>query len=63
MEQLKKWAEERFATKEDIKRIEDKMATKEQIEALAVSMEDSGRIWFSICLSSGAIDARRRGCA
>jgi hypothetical protein len=26
---LKKWAEERFATKEDIKRIEDKMATKE----------------------------------
>jgi len=42
VEQLKKWAEERFATKEDIKRIEDKMATKEQIEALAVSMEDSG---------------------
>jgi len=41
--QLKKWAEERFATKEDIKRIEDKMATKEQIEALAISVEDSGR--------------------
>jgi len=43
VEQLKKWAEERFATKEDIKRIEDKMATKEQIEALAISVEDSGR--------------------
>ncbi len=36
-------AEERFATKEDIKRIEDKMATKEQIEALAISVEDGGR--------------------
>ena len=56
MEQLKRWAEERFATredirriesimatKEDIKRLEDKMATKEQIEALAISVEDSGR--------------------
>jgi predicted RNase H-like nuclease (RuvC/YqgF family) len=39
-----------FATKEDIeklradmKRIEDKMATKEQFEAIAVSVEDSGR--------------------
>jgi hypothetical protein len=39
-----------FATKEDIeklradiKRIEDKMATKEQIEAIAISVEDSGR--------------------
>jgi len=60
VEQLKRWAEERFvtrehfdavikrledrmATKEDLKRIEDKMATKEQIEALAISVEDSGR--------------------
>jgi hypothetical protein len=43
VEQLKKWAEERFATKEDIKRIEDKMATKEQFEAIAISVEDSGR--------------------
>jgi hypothetical protein len=39
-----------FATKEDIeklradiKRIEDKMATKEQFEALAISVEESGR--------------------
>jgi hypothetical protein len=32
-----------MATKEDIKRIEDKMATKEQFEAIAVSVEDSGR--------------------
>jgi len=32
-----------MATKEDIKRLEDKMATKEQIEALAISVEDSGR--------------------
>jgi len=39
-----------FATKEDIeklrsdmKRIEDKMATKEQFEAIAISVEDSGR--------------------
>ena len=36
-------AEERFATKEDIKRIEDKMATKEQFEAIAISVEYSGR--------------------
>ena len=36
-------AEERFATKEDIKRIEDKIATKEQFEAIAISVEDSGR--------------------
>jgi hypothetical protein len=76
LEELKKWAEEKFATKEDlkqyatkqdletaveqlraeikriegvmatkgdIKRIEDKMATKEQFEAIAVSVEDSGR--------------------
>jgi hypothetical protein len=59
LEQLKKWAEEKFATKEDLKhfatkedieklradmkRIEDKMATKEQFEAIAVSVEDSGR--------------------
>jgi len=43
VEQLKKWAEERFATKEDIKRIEDKMATKEQIESITISVEDSGR--------------------
>jgi hypothetical protein len=76
VEQLKKWAEEKLATKEDlklyatkqdletaverlraeikriegvmatkgdIKRIEDKMATKEQFEAIAVSVEDSGR--------------------
>ena len=32
-----------LATKEDIKRIEDKMATKEQFEAIAISVEDSGR--------------------
>jgi hypothetical protein len=32
-----------MATKGDIKRIEDKMATKEQFEALAVSVEESGR--------------------
>ena len=32
-----------MATKEDIKRIEDKMATKEQFEAIAISVEDSGR--------------------
>jgi hypothetical protein len=32
-----------MATKGDIKRIEDKMATKEQFEAIAVSVEDSGR--------------------
>ncbi len=59
VEQLKKWAEEKFATKEDlkqfatkedieklradIKRIEDRMATKEQFEALAISVEESGR--------------------
>jgi hypothetical protein len=36
-------AEERFATKEVIKRIEDKMATKEQFEAIAISVEYSGR--------------------
>ncbi len=35
-------AERRFATKEDIKR-EDKMATKEQFEAIAISVEYSGR--------------------
>jgi hypothetical protein len=38
---------ERFVTREYfdavIKRIEDKMATKEQIEALGISVEDSGR--------------------
>jgi type VI protein secretion system component VasK len=76
VEELKKWAEEKFVTKEDlkqyatkqdletaveqlraeikriegvmatkgdIKRIEDKMATKELFEAIAVSVEDSGR--------------------
>jgi hypothetical protein len=60
VEELKKWAEEKFvtkeyfdavikriedkmATKEDLKRIEDKMATKEQFEALAISVEESGR--------------------
>jgi hypothetical protein len=32
-----------MATKEDIKRLEDKMATKEQFEALAISVEESGR--------------------
>jgi hypothetical protein len=32
-----------MATKGDIKRIEDKMATKEQFEAIAVSVEESGR--------------------
>ena len=35
--------EDKMATKEDLKRIEDKMATKEQFEAIAVSVEDSGR--------------------
>jgi hypothetical protein len=56
VEQLKRWAEERFATredirriesimatKEDIKRLEDKMVTKEQIESITISVEDSGR--------------------
>jgi hypothetical protein len=59
VEELKRWTEERFATKEDmerfatkedikqlrleLKRIEDRMATKEQIEAIAISVEDSGR--------------------
>jgi hypothetical protein len=52
LEQLKKWAEEKFATKEDlkqlatkqdIKRLEDRMATKEQIESITISVEDSGR--------------------
>ncbi len=35
--------EDRMATKEDLKRIEDRMATKEQFEALAISVEESGR--------------------
>jgi len=39
-----------FATKEDIKRIEDKMATKEQFEAIAVSVEKSGRDWVQYLL-------------
>jgi len=59
VEELKKWTEEKLATKEDLKhfatkedieklrsdmkRIEDKMATKEQFEAIAISVEDSGR--------------------
>ncbi len=76
VEELKKWAEERFVTREhfdavikelkdtmatkedlkqfatkedieklraDMKRVEDKMATKEQFEAIAISVEDSGR--------------------
>jgi hypothetical protein len=59
VEELKRWSEEKFATKEDLKhfatkedieklrsdmkRIEDKMATKEQFEAIAISVEDSGR--------------------
>jgi hypothetical protein len=34
---------ETMATKEDLKRIENKMATKEQFEALAISVEESGR--------------------
>jgi hypothetical protein len=57
LEQLKKWAEEKFATKEDIeklradmKRIEDRMATKEQFEALAISVEESGRDWVQYLL-------------
>jgi hypothetical protein len=33
----------RMATKEDLKHIENKMATKEQIEAIAISVEESGR--------------------
>ena len=47
VEQLKKWAGEKFVTKEYfdavIKRLEDKMATKEQIESITISVEDSGR--------------------
>jgi hypothetical protein len=59
VEEPKKWAEEKFATKEDLKhfatkedieklrsdmkRIEDKMATKDQFEAIVISVEDSGR--------------------
>ncbi len=47
VEELKKWTEEKFVTKEYfdavIKRIENRMATKEQFEAIAVSVEDSGR--------------------
>jgi len=47
VEQLKKWAEEKFVTKEYfdavIKRIEDRLATKEQIESITISVEDSGR--------------------
>ena len=47
VEELKKWVEEKFVTKEYfdavIKRLEDKMATKEQFEALAISVEESGR--------------------
>jgi hypothetical protein len=39
-----------MATKEDIKRIEDKMATKEQFEALAISVEESGRDWVQYLL-------------
>ena len=33
---------EHFATKEDIKRLEDMMATKEQFEAITISVVDSG---------------------
>jgi len=47
VEQLKKWAEEKFVTKEYfdavIKRLEDRMATKEQIESITISVKDSGR--------------------
>ena len=63
LDQLKRWAEEKFATKEDIKRLEDKMgtkedlkrienrmATKEQFEAIAVSVEESGRDWVQFLL-------------
>jgi hypothetical protein len=34
---------ETMATKEDLKRIENKMATKERIESMTISVEDSGR--------------------
>jgi hypothetical protein len=51
-------AEERFATKEDIKRIEDKMATKEQFEAIAISVEYSGREMVQYLL-----EQRGYGCA
>jgi len=34
---------ETMATKEDLKRIENRMATKEQIESITISVEDSGR--------------------
>jgi hypothetical protein len=46
-----------YATKEDIeklradmKRIEDRMATKEQFEAIAISVEESGRDWVQYLL-------------
>lgn len=32
-----------YAAKEDIKRIEDRLAAKEQSEAIAISVEESGR--------------------
>jgi hypothetical protein len=45
-----KLLEDQMATKEDLKRVEsnlrrveDKMVTKEQFEAIAISVEDSGR--------------------
>jgi len=66
IEELKQWTEaklkdienrmatkedlKRLATKEDLKRVEDKMATKEQFEALAVSVEESGRDWVQFFL-------------
>ena len=70
MEQLKKWAEEKFATKEDlkqlatkqdIKRLEDKMATKEQIESITISVEDSGREMVQYLLEQRGIDASLSG--
>ena len=57
IDNLRQWTEtqlqdikEKMATKEDLKRVEDKMATKEQFEALAVSVEESGRDWVQFFL-------------
>jgi hypothetical protein len=42
--------EDKMATKEDLKRVENRMATKEQFEAIAVSVEESGRDWVQYLL-------------
>ncbi|MEZ0319102.1 MAG: hypothetical protein ABWK05_03790 [Pyrobaculum sp.] len=62
LENTLKDIQQTMATREDLKRLEDKMATKEQIEDITMTVEEEARETVKWLLRQRGLPATRRGC-